>query len=459
MAVLERRGGGRPGWLQPVDIASLVWFRVCFGAIMFWEVCRYLAYGRVYDYYIGPDFHFSYHGFAWLSPLPGVGMIALFIGLGVLAACITVGAYYRVATVLFFFGFTYAFLLEQATYLNHLYLVCLLSFIMMFLPANRAMSVDAWRDEALRSDRVEAWSIWILRAQIGAVYFFGGVAKLNPDWLAGMPVLAWMDARADWPVVGGLLAWDGTAWGMAYGGLLLDLCAVPLLLIRRTRPWILGALVLFHLCNELLFNIGIFPYLMVCATLIFLDPDWPRQVLARVVPADQGRVRLPVQSAARRRGLMLLWGGWIAVQIALPLRHHLYSGNVSWTEEGHLFAWHMKLRSKVSQAAFTLTDTVTGERHAIETIGLLTKRQQRKMVTRPELIRQLAHHLERQYIAETHGVRRPEEVEVTARIRSGLNGRRLQPLIRSTVDLTEIESEVWPPADWIVPLTMPLKRP
>lgn len=454
MAVLDR-----PGWLAPVDIAGLVWFRVCFGAIMVWEVCRYLAYGRVYDYYIGPDFHFTYHGFHWLTPLPGFGMIALFIGLGVAAVGITLGAYYRLSAALFCLGFTYAFLLEQATYLNHLYLVCLLSFIMIFLPANRAMSVDAWRDPALRSDRVEAWTIWLLRAQIGAVYFFGGVAKLNADWLAGMPLLAWMDTRADWAVVGGLLAWDGTAWFMAYAGLLLDLLALPLLLIRRTRPYALAAVVLFHLCNELLFSIGIFPYLMVGASLIFLEPDWPRRVLHAFVPADGGLSRLPPLTTGRRVGLTLLWGGWLVVQVLLPMRHHLYPGNPSWTEEGHLLAWHMKLRSKVSRAAFTLTDTVTGERHPIETKPMLTARQHRKMVTRPELIRQLAHHLEERYIAQTGGERRPEEVIVTVRVRAGLNGRRLQPLIKPTVDLTEIDSEIWPPADWIVPLTMPLERP
>ncbi|MDG1480860.1 MAG: HTTM domain-containing protein [Myxococcota bacterium] len=454
MAVL-----GPPSWLRPVDIAGLVWFRVCFGSIMVWEVCRYLAYGRVYAYYIEPDFHFSYHGFQWLIPLPGYGMIALFIGLGVAAVGITLGAYYRLATTLFFLGFTYAFLLEQATYLNHLYLVCLLSFIMIVLPAHRSMSVDAWRDPSLRTDRVEAWTIWLLRAQIGAVYFFGGVAKLNADWLAGMPLLAWMDTRADWAVIGGLLAWDGTAWFMAYAGLLLDLLALPLLLIRRTRGHALVAVMVFHLCNELLFSIGIFPYLMVGASLIYLEPDWPRRVLSSIVPADRHRVHLPQQTRARRVGLRLLLGGWLAVQVFLPLRHHLYPGNPSWTEEGHLLAWHMKLRSKVSRAAFTLTDTVTGVRYPIETTPLLTERQHRKMVTRPELIRQFAHYLEDRYIAQTDGTRRPEDVVVTARIRAGLNGRRLQPLIKSTVDLTELQSEVWPPADWIVPLTMPLERP
>ena len=212
--------------MRPVDIAGLVWFRVCFGAIMVWEVGRYLAYDRVRAWYIEPDFHFTYFGFSWVSPPPGDGMFVVFGALGVLAACITVGCFYRLASALFFLLFSYVFLCEQATYLNHLYLVCLLAFILPFLPAHRSMSVDAWRRPELRTDRVEAWSLYLLRAQLGVVYFFGGVAKLNADWLGGMPLLAWMDTRADWPVVGGLLAWDGTAWAMSYGGLLLDLFVI-----------------------------------------------------------------------------------------------------------------------------------------------------------------------------------------------------------------------------------------
>ena len=114
MAVLTVSDTARPWWLQPVDVAGLVWFRVCFGAVMVWEVCRYLAYDRVAAYYVEPDFRFTYHGFSWVTPLPGQWMYAVFAALGVLAACITVGLAYGAATVGFFFLFTYVFLLEQA---------------------------------------------------------------------------------------------------------------------------------------------------------------------------------------------------------------------------------------------------------------------------------------------------------------------------------------------------------
>ena len=37
---------------------------------------------------------------------------------------------------------------------------------------------------------------------------------------------------------------------------------------------------------------------------------------------------------------------FLIVQILVPLRLHLYEGDVKWTEYGHKFSWRMKLRTK-----------------------------------------------------------------------------------------------------------------
>jgi hypothetical protein len=113
--------------LTPVDIAALVYFRIVFGAIMLWEVWRYFEYGWIERYWVDPKFHFTYYGFDWIRPWPSPFMHYHMAGLGVLAAMILLGLWYRVSTVLFFLGFTYIFLLEQARYLNHFYFVCLVS--------------------------------------------------------------------------------------------------------------------------------------------------------------------------------------------------------------------------------------------------------------------------------------------------------------------------------------------
>src|SRR5688572_22319484 len=94
---------------QPVDIASLVFFRIAFGLIMVWEVYRYFAMDRVRRYYIQPEFFFSYFGFDWVKPWPGDGMHLHFVVLGLLGLFIALGLFYRVSAVLFFLGFTYVF--------------------------------------------------------------------------------------------------------------------------------------------------------------------------------------------------------------------------------------------------------------------------------------------------------------------------------------------------------------
>ena len=76
---------------RQTDIASLVYFRVVFGAILIWEVFRYFDHGWISRYYIDPAFHFTYLGFGWIEPWPGTGMYVHFILLGALALCIALG--------------------------------------------------------------------------------------------------------------------------------------------------------------------------------------------------------------------------------------------------------------------------------------------------------------------------------------------------------------------------------
>ena len=57
---------------------------------------------------------------------------------------VTLGFLYRLSSVVFFALFTYIYMLEQAFYLNHFYLVSVLSFMMILLPCNCYFSIDAY---------------------------------------------------------------------------------------------------------------------------------------------------------------------------------------------------------------------------------------------------------------------------------------------------------------------------
>ena len=110
-------------------------------------------------------------------------MYVHFFVLGLLAIFIIIGFLYRISAFLFFLGFSYIFLLDQTNYLNHFYLISLLSFILIWIPAHTNYSVDAALCPELKKDTIPAWALWLLRFQIGIAYFYGGIAKINPDWL------------------------------------------------------------------------------------------------------------------------------------------------------------------------------------------------------------------------------------------------------------------------------------
>ena len=114
--------------------------------------------------------------------------------------------------------------------------------------------------------------------------------------------------------------------------------------------------------NKFIFNIGIFPFVMSVVTTIFLRPDWPRVVYRWLtgdpnpqrfdhIEAKAVQKKTDVPPRQQRRGLngrqkviLLLLGVFCAFQTLWPLRHHLYSGQVVWNEEGHMCSWRMKVR-------------------------------------------------------------------------------------------------------------------
>ena len=464
--------GARPKFLrrlcaalfEPVDISFLVFFRILFGGIMLWEVYRYFTYGWIRRYYVEPALTFTYYGFSWVKPWPGRGMYIHFFVLGLAAGCVMVGFLYRLAAPVFFIAFTYVFLLEQTRYLNHLYLVCLISFLMCFLPAERALSVDSLLRRKIRSAVVPAWTLWLLRVQVGIPYFYGGIAKLNSDWIqGGEPMRTWLRPLTKMPTFGPMFTADWVVYFFVVGGLMLDLLVVPLLLWRRTRLFVLPAAIAFNLINAVIFDIGIFPWFMLGALLIFFPPDLLRRLArAFMSPAksspDEASVK-PNASTERGSAAPLLTSqklvagllaAYLGIQLVFPLRHYLYPGNVNWTEEGHNFSWHMKLRTKVGEAVFNVSHSRSGQTWTIKPEDYLESHQVMKVITKPDLLVLFSH-----YLAEEKRREGYDDVEVRARVMVSLNGREPQLLIDPGVDLAK-ENVSLLPANWIVPLTQPL---
>lgn len=443
----------------PVDIASLVFFRILLGAILLANVWRYFENRWIALQFVRPRFHFTYYGFGWVRPWPGNGMYYHFAALGVLAFLILIGLAYRLSAALFFLGFTYMFLVDETIYLNHYYLVSLVSFLLIFIPAHHKLSVDAALRPRIASDFAPAWSLWILRAQMGFVYFFGGIAKLNSDWLQGWPLRIWLPRELTLPLLSQFRDQVWLALFFSYSGLLIDLFATPLLLWRKSRPYMFAILALFHLTNLSTFDIGIFPWVATAMTLLFFEPDWPRRLISLVVRAfGRGDVALrearrPAQPATAQSGFRTATVAGLAVfcaiQVLVPLRHWLYPGDVAWTEQGHRFSWRMKLRDKQGGAAFMITDPETGNSWTANLGRYLLSWQYAEMVTHPDLLQQFATHLADEETTPGHA-----RVEVRVDARVSLNGRRVQPIIDPNVNLGATAKSLGP-EPWITPLTAP----
>jgi vitamin K-dependent gamma-carboxylase len=415
--------------VRPVDGASLGAFRICFGLLMAAAMIRFAAKGWIQALYLDPVYHFSYWGLTWIRPPGTFGTYALFAGIGLAALALALGWRARASAAAFALLFTYVELIDKTTYLNHYYFISVAALWLCLLPAGRALSPSARGGTA-----VPAWTVWALRAQVGLVYFFAGIAKLDSDWLLrAEPLRIWLNARSDLPGIGPWLSTPLAAYGASWAGMLFDLGAPFLLSWRRSRPWFFAAVIAFHAATAALFPIGMFPWIMIASATIFFAPDWPRRawaVLARrqagagsgrpeevtpgdPLPAGYPWPRLAVPAAAV---LLLAW------QIAAPLRHLAYAGDPRWSERGFRFSWRVMLVEKLGTVAYTVEDS-DGTRTPVDPGEYLTPLQSRMMAYAPDMIRQCA-----VWIAEDFRRRGRHPVAVYADARVTLNGRPSRPL-------------------------------
>lgn len=491
---------------------SLSFFRVAFGIILIWDSIKHFQQNLIHRYYINPDYNFKYDWFTWLEPLPNAGLYLAFAGIGVAALLVSLGLFYRVAISYLFLATTYFFLLEETRYLNHTYLIILLSFLMIFLPLNQHFSLDALRKKQTPKNKptMPRWALLLLQFQIAVPYFFGGIAKLQSDWYQGQPMKLWLGARTDFPIIGSLFTKDWVALLMSYSGLTLDLLAAPLLLWKPTRPYIFIVLTTFHYLNSNWFTIDIFPWLMLCGTTLFLEPNWPTKLLNNIRSASKPKQIIYALSAlsmgtlalrmhenlnpvvfsvgtitgliiiylisnqttpkniqqatpkqtlrnkktkrntqrSKQARVIILLSIWIGLQSLLPLRHFIIPGYSIWTEEGHRFAWHMLLRTKNSSISYLIDDKNTGQRTEINPKDQLESWQYIRLEDAPHLIHEYAKYLVKD--------KNPQDISVRVQAQTSLNGRNPQPLIDSSINLNN-EPLGKQHVNWIFPLREPLK--
>ncbi|MEL7145877.1 MAG: HTTM domain-containing protein, partial [Bacteroidota bacterium] len=326
------------------------------------------------------------------------------------------------------------------------------AFLLIFLPLNGRFSIDLKRNPSLYLARVPAWMLHIIKFQLAIVYFYAGLAKLNYDWLVeAMPLSIWLKSHTDFPVIGTLFAETWVAYFFSWFGAIYDLSIVFFLWWNKTRPFAYFFVIGFHVMTWLLFPIGVFPWVMIAFSTIFLKEGTHQKILCKlnslvgITTFDDWRI----EHSERPRGSLLikyLMIAFMAFQLLFPWRYLMYPGNLFWTEEGYRFSWRVMLMEKAGYATFYVIDPETGSSTQIVNSDYLTRRQEIAMSTQPDLILQYAKMLEKIYLGK--GMKSPI---VKAKVYATLNGQRSQLLIDSSVDLTK-KQENFTPKKWITKL-------
>ena len=446
---------------QPTSIAPLVTFRVLFGALMAFGAIRFWQSGWIEKLYIEPSFFFKFYGFEWVQ-MPGetaiYGLFALII---ISAICIMLGLFYRISSLVFFLSFTWTQLIDATNYLNHYYLVCLLGFLMIFLPAHRSHSLDVLRKPSLKIDKVPAWCINILIFQFCCVYFFAGLAKLNYEWIfRAMPMTIWLPERVDTPLLGYFFQFKWVAFAFSWAGAVYDLTIWAFLLNRKTRPIAYIFVVIFHILTKVLFNIGLFPVIMIFGTLIFFSAEWHEKLwqyiirIARIKKENKKKENQRIHQNDNFEKSSPKWGLgglsktaillFITFQVLFPLRHLLYTGNILWTEEAYRFSWRVMLVEKSGSATFHIKDSASPKKQEIVNGSHLTFYQEKQMAIQPDFILQYAHFLKKEY-EKQHGFK---DAIVTVESYVAMNGRSSRQFIDPAVNLSKIK-DTFAPRKWV----------
>ncbi|UKM64753.1 HTTM domain-containing protein [Flavobacteriaceae bacterium GSB9] len=437
--------------------APLAVFRMAFGVMMCLSIIRFWYHGWIETLYIQPKFHFSYYGFEWVKPL-GNYTYLLFVICGVSALMVALGLKYRFAIITFFLSFTYIELMDKTTYLNHYYFISLLSFLMIFLPANAHFSVDNLiRKRSYK--KVPKWTIDSIKLLLGVVYFYAGLAKINSDWLLrAQPLKIWLPSKYDLPLIGDtLMHQNWFHYAMSWSGMLYDLSIPFLLLYKRTRILAFILVVFFHVFTRVLFPIGMFPFIMIVSTLVFFDAGFHQNIIRfikRLFHINTTGLQIKYIENFKfknRKPIVGLFIIFFSAQLLFPFRYLLYPGELFWTEEGYRFSWRVMLMEKMGIATFKIVNAETGDFFYVDNKDFLTPFQEKQMSFQPDFILEYAHYLGAHFKSQGH-----ENVQVFVDSYVALNGRLSAPFIDKNTDLY-VQKESFKHKTWILPFKDEIK--
>ena len=425
---------------KAIDNSPLVVFRIFFGFLVACESFGAIFTGWVKRILIDPQVTFSFIGFEWIKPLPGFGMYFYFIAMGVFGLAIMLGYRYRIAIISYTILWAGAYFMQKTAYNNHYYLLLLISFLMIFLPANSYASLDVRQNRIKEENTMPYWISLLFIIQVAIVYVFASIAKFYPDWLDGTFTRNLLADSTNVIALKKLFLQKWFYLFIAYMGIIFDLLIVPLLLFKKTRMLALLASLTFHLFNAIFLEIGIFPFFALTFALFFYEPETIRSVFLRrktSIETDNGH-----SNYYGKKIVYFLIIPYLIIQLLLPLRHHFIEGDVLWTEEGHRLSWRMMLRERNGFIHIRIKDLKTGEESLYDYRKNLTDKQIQNLATKPDFIWQYC-----QYIKEEFN---GKDIAIFINCKNSINRKEYKTLIDPKFDMAKAKWDYFRHNEWLL---------
>ena len=201
--------------------------------------------------------------------------------------------------------------------------------------------------------------------------------------------------------------------------------------------------------------IGMFPYIMITSSVIFLEPETHKKILDKVSSSFkkyfQKVTSISSYNYKRAKFCQTILVIFFTIQLLFPFRYFLYPGELFWNEQGYRFSWRVMLIEKKGFTEFKIVDGETSESFYVLNEEFLTEFQERQMSFQPDFILEYAH-----YLGDYFNNNGFNNVEVYAESYVTLNGRTSKVFVDPNVDLMK-ERRGFSNKEWITELEDEIK--
>ncbi|UXP32515.1 HTTM domain-containing protein [Reichenbachiella agarivorans] len=424
---------------KPIDNSPIVLFRILFGLLMAVESFGAIATGWVKETFVDPNLHFPFIWLDWLKPLSGDGMYYYYAVMGLASLLVMIGYRYRWSALALALLWSGCYFMQKTHYNNHYYLAMLLCWYMVLIDPRGFWSVDSNRSQ-FKPSSCPNWYRQFFILQFFIFFSYASVAKFSESWISGDFINMAFSRKGDYFLIGPLLVQPWFQYFIVYSGIAFDALISPLLLWKRSRWYAFTALILFNLFNSAVFQIGIFPYMVIALAFFFFEPEKIRQWFFKNKKMDDSA------PAQQQPWIIYVFALYFAWQLYLPLRHLHIAGDVLWREEGHRLSWRMMLRNRSGSCQFVVKDGETGEKINVQKRDYLSNKQISRVNTYPDFAWQFAQHLKEDYLQK--GMKDPQVYCLRSKVK--INRGEYHPLINPETDLANVSWNYWGRNEWVL---------